>query len=89
MKWTPGHIWESVEPLQTDVPFFMYKYALFENDKFKIMEKGIDRIADLDLLLTSEITSETKNKMLVKPIDINDEWETFKICFSVFHPKIS
>jgi hypothetical protein len=35
----------------------MYKYALFENDRFKIMEKGIDRIADLDLLLTSEVSS--------------------------------
>ena len=67
----------------------MYKYALFENDKFKMMEKGIDRIADLDLLLTSDSPSETKNNKLVKSIDINDEWETFKIFFSVYHPKIS
>ena len=67
----------------------MYKYALFENDKFKIMEKGIDRIADLDLLLSSDSPSETKNNKLVKSIDINDEWETFKIFFSVYHPKIS
>lgn len=67
----------------------MYKYALFENDKFKIMEKGIDRIADLDLLFTSEISNDTKKKNSIKSIDINDEWESFKICFSVFHPKIS
>ncbi len=60
LKWTSGHIWESVEPLQTDVPFLMYKYALFENNKFKMMEKGIDRIADLDLLDSSESSSETK-----------------------------
>jgi hypothetical protein len=38
----------------------MYKYALFENNKFKMMEKGIDRIADLDLLDSSENSSETK-----------------------------
>ena len=52
------------------------------------MEKGIDRIADLDLLNSSESSSDTKNNKLVNSIDINDEWETFKICFSVFHPKI-
>jgi hypothetical protein len=66
----------------------MYKYALFENNKFKVMEKGIDRIADLDLLNSSESSTETKANKLVKSIDINDEWETFKIFFSVFHPKI-
>ena len=52
LKWTPGHIWESEEPLLTDLQFFMYKYVLFQNSKFKIMEKGIDRIADLELLIS-------------------------------------
>jgi hypothetical protein len=50
----------------------MYKYALFENNKFKVMEKGIDRIADLDLLNSSESSTETKANKLVKSIDIND-----------------
>lgn len=50
MKWTDGHIWETVKPIETDAPFFMYKYVLVQDGKTATRENGINRVCDLELL---------------------------------------
>jgi hypothetical protein len=58
-------------------------------------ESGADRIADLELL--PEISNTAKLSMLkkkpkdlgnkeVKYVELHDEWNTYKVTFSVFHP---
>ena len=52
MKWTEGHIWVLEKPLITNHYYFQYKYILLDGDKTKFMnwERGIDRIADLEIM---------------------------------------
>ena len=54
MKWTDGHIWVTDKPLVTNHAYFQYKYALLDKEKSNLIawERGIDRIADLDILPT-------------------------------------
>ena len=61
-----------------------------------ILESGIDRNADLEILPEISKTSATyiNSQSLeqstlygdIKHYEINDEWETFQIKFSVFYP---
>lgn len=52
MKWSEGDIWTSKTPLITQSAFFCYKYAVFEDKFTKLIgwERGIDRIADLEIM---------------------------------------
>lgn len=52
MKWTDGHIWESITPLVTHSYYFQYKYALLEKNGTELInwEKGVDRLADLEIM---------------------------------------
>ena len=52
LKWTEGNIWESVSPLTTHSFFFQYKYALLDKNATELInwEKGIDRLADLEIM---------------------------------------
>ena len=48
LQWTEGHIWKTPEPIQTDLPFFQYKYVvLHKDDEPKYWESGLNRIADV------------------------------------------
>ena len=85
-----------MEPFYTYNPYFTYKYVLYEDGQKVMWESGADRIADLELL--PEITNseaklstlksrpkEIRNKE-VKYVELLDEWNTYKVTFSVFHP---
>ena len=47
-----GDVWESQQPLYTHNFFFRYKYAIMEENGTKQVdwEKGVDRLADLELM---------------------------------------
>ena len=49
LEWTEGHVWRSKEPFYTNSQFFKYKYILLKHGKFVKYERGIDRIADLEI----------------------------------------
>lgn len=50
LKWTSGHIWVSKEPFITQKSYFQFKYVLLMDMKLVHWERGIDRIADLEIL---------------------------------------
>lgn len=52
LKWTDGHIWESIVPLSTHSFYFQYKYALLDKNGTELInwEKGVDRLADLEIM---------------------------------------
>ena len=52
LRWTEGHIWESITPLITHSYFFQYKYALLDKNATELInwEKGVDRLADLEIM---------------------------------------
>ena len=52
MKWTEGDVWVSKQPLITNNFFFTYKYSWFEKEGHQLVgwERGIDRIADLEIM---------------------------------------
>ena len=80
MVWTEGHIWQLETPIKTNRPHFTYKYFLIDkiNEHENAgWEKGIDRIADV-----VELASSQNHGNLV----IEDQWETFKVKYSVFYP---
>ena len=95
LKWFKDHIWESEVPLVTTHPYFKYKYVYYHPET--IIEDGMDRLAELRLL--PEIKSEGAcvdhhhthahdhhSGYNTKKVELNDEWETFKMTFQVFHP---
>jgi hypothetical protein len=101
MTWTEGHIWVIDKPVVTNQPFFSYKYVLMDNDKKDMVkwESGIDRIAELGLL--PEMDAPVRKvvslggtgssdlfiqKMDLKHVELNDEWETFMVRFTIFYP---
>ena len=61
---------------------FTYKYCLYEGEHFKGYERGLDRIADLALL---EGWIDSRG---IKHVELNDEWEQFKLNFNVYTPRI-
>lgn len=50
LKWTHGHLWVSQEPFITRENYFQFKYVLLSDMKLVHWERGIDRIADLEIL---------------------------------------
>lgn len=60
----------------------MYKYVLMNNGELVKWEDGFDRIADLDLLPEAP----HRETGIRKDVEITDEWEKFKIIFSVNFP---
>lgn len=80
--WSEDHIWETETPILTDQSYFSYKYVLVNNGQLVKWEDGFDRIADLDLL--PEVAH--RETGIRKDVEINDEWEKFKIIFSVNFP---
>jgi hypothetical protein len=52
LQWTEGDVWESITPLVTHSFYFQYKYALLEEKGTKLInwEKGIDRLADMEIM---------------------------------------
>ena len=50
LKWTSGHLWVSKEPFITKESYFQFKYVLLSDMKLVHWERGIDRIADLEIL---------------------------------------
>jgi hypothetical protein len=52
MKKSYGNIWVNEFPIVTNKYYFTYKYAILDQDGKGVesWERGIDRIADLELL---------------------------------------
>ena len=101
MKRTAGDIWVMEKPLVTNQFFFTYKFAIFDsNHNFLHFEKGIDRIADMELLdeapakygsdfydYRSGRNLQTEPaKGVIKRTELNLGWESFKVTFSVSYP---
>mmetsp|Transcript_5298 Transcript_5298/g.8930 ORF Transcript_5298/g.8930 Transcript_5298/m.8930 type:complete len:117 (+) Transcript_5298:471-821(+) len=103
MKWTEGHIWVSERPLITNNYYFQYKYVLLDEEKTNLIawERGVDRIADLEILpkatslsngnrfydLSTQNTYQAQETAeSVKRVELNDEWEHYTVTFSVSHP---
>ena len=101
MKKDKDDIWVLEKPLVTNQFFFTYKFALFDKDrKFMYFERGIDRICDAELKdaapnkfpreyydYRSNKNHQTEPvKEIVKRIEMNLGWESFKVCFSICYP---
>lgn len=50
LEWTNGHNWVSKEPFITNKRYFQFKYVLLKDMQLVHWERGIDRIADLEIL---------------------------------------
>jgi len=51
MRWTEGDLWVIDKPLVTSMQFITYKYVVLKNKTSLVRwEKGINRIADFDLM---------------------------------------
>ena len=50
LQWTSGHNWVSKEPFVTNKRYFQFKYVLLKDMQLVHWERGIDRIADLEIL---------------------------------------
>lgn len=88
-------------PVVTNQFFFTFKFALFDsNRKFIDFERGIDRIADMELLDEApakygrefydyrggrNLQTEPA-KDCIKRTELNLGWEMFKVTFSVSYP---
>lgn len=94
LKWTEGHIWKSEEPLEMQESRFEYKYVLLnEDDQENIQwEQGVNRIADLNIL-PNMVRKSKKGQRTPREVDsvkhilLNDDWEQFKVRFTLFDPK--
>ena len=92
MKWTEGHIWVSIAPLQTYDHYFQYKYVLIETGKPPLWEKCVNRIADLRILKTTQsdyINTDKFQDSIIKKsriLELNDEWEKFELKLSILIP---
>jgi hypothetical protein len=86
----------------THQTFFYYKYALVQNDYVVGWERGVDRVADLELMPDSSVTQnsfkppdyfydmEDECKIAeqsdFKRIQLNETWEKLWVSFMVYHP---
>ena len=93
MKWTDGHVWVTETPLITNHYYFQYKYVLLDEDKTKLIswERGIDRIADLEILpsMGHSLNSQAYEHSTLdtsKRVELKDEWESYTVTLSVLHP---
>jgi hypothetical protein len=49
-----GDVWESVAPLVTRTYFFHYKYAIVKDNYLHAWERGVDRVADLEIMASTD-----------------------------------
>jgi hypothetical protein len=93
--WTAGDIWVTKDPIFSQVHFFRYKYVLFNKNEKKLIswERGVDRIADMEILEpldrvpnTNRIVQRELGGKPLSTVEIDDEWEEFTVVFSVSHP---
>lgn len=86
LQWTEGDVWVSAKPLVMRKCFFQYKYSMIRNRSEIVgWERGVDRIADLDLMNESCFTAtEFSNEVNTKQIEMHDTWETYTINFTVW-----
>ena len=75
LKWTEGHIWVSERPVITRNNCFRYKYVMIDQLSNDRDDEKVFRIADLRDYTMSNLVME-------------DEWDSFKVRFTVFHPVI-
>ena len=77
------------------IHFFRYKYVLFDTNNKKLIqwERGVDRLADLDIIEpieripgTSRIANISMGDKPLVSVEIEDEWEEFTVVFTVSHP---
>ena len=94
LKWQPGDYWVTEKPIETAKFFFTYKYVLWDKNSDKLIswERGIDRIADLEVLphvvnskLGFNFNQVTGKDM--KHCEIDDIYEAFTCVFSVNFPE--
>jgi hypothetical protein len=79
LTWTAGHVWVSDRPVITNSQFFKYKYIMVDQ-RSKVRDDETNyRVADLDVMGGYQNSNR---------INMEDEWESFKIRFTVFHPII-
>ena len=101
MKKTTGDIWVMERPVITNNYFFTYKFALYDsNRQFISFERGIDRIADMELLDEApskygrEFYDYRNGRNLqtepameqVKRTEVHNIWEKFQVTFSISYP---
>jgi hypothetical protein len=79
LKWTEGHIWVSERPVITSSQFFKYKYIMIDQRSKNRDDETNYRVADMDVMSGYQNSNR---------INMEDEWETFKVRFTVFHPII-
>lgn len=77
MMWTKGNKWISRYPLETSTVHFRYKYVIMEDKGTNLFEyeKGIDKIADLDLQGKDDVD---------EIVYLYDIWQMYRLKFSVF-----
>lgn len=80
MTWTEGHIWVTKDLVVHSQPIFQYKYVIKQEHGETIWEGGMDRIADLTILVNQ---NKDMPKPSVKHVQLQDEWEHFAVKFSV------
>ena len=78
LTWTEDHIWVSERPVITRNHYFRYKYVMIEQGSKQRDDEKAYRIADL-----LESTHSTNSNIIME-----DEWDSFKVRFTVFHPAI-
>lgn len=92
LQWSEDHVWETSVPLITNRAFFKYKYVVYKPTTQ--IEDGMDRLAELRVL--PEIKNSSSSSRHVhrqryhpdtKEVELSDEWQTFKVQFSLFHPQ--
>lgn len=100
LRWTEGDIWVSKEPLVTTKYFFHFKYAIVENNYVVGWERGVDRVADLEILpdmkngrlysCPTELFYDMETRVWRPPstkiITFNECWEKLTVSFMVYHP---
>jgi len=79
LTWTAGHIWVSERPVITTSQFFKYKYIMIDQRSKARDDETNFRVADLDVMGGYQNSNR---------INMEDEWESFKVRFTVFHPVI-
>lgn len=50
LDWHEGHYWMNQQPILTDSAHFQYKYVRYRHDHIVLWEKGINRIANLQMM---------------------------------------
>ena len=82
--WTEGHIWQTPTAINTDLPFFQYKYVvLHKDDEPKYWESGLNRIADVQRLSTMKRQAGLQD---ILTLELLDKWNKFCVKFNMVYP---